>query len=912
MGSRLINTLTPIAVSIRLSRSILLAVIFLVVVYPSVSESGFVVKDDFFTDSTKHNLTPIPTALSFRGPELTSTAQQILHTWTNTGNAASASCVPETNLIPNCSFEDPIPSLTDWQIEKPGEGLFPILFWSSGIYHGPGRHSAGIINFSSNEKSSWTSTIVPIAQHEQLQLSGWIYAAFLSGRAYINLAFFDNNQIHISGHDLSTSFVTRSSSWTQLSSMVIAPEGAAFIRVECSLIGIGVVWFDEIALTNVAERTPILHLSQNDEPDPVGAGETLIYDITYSNTGQVPATNICITDTFDASVTPIASSHDIARAGSHWWAWDIGPLAPNSRGNITITLLVNSPLTGGLVLANRIALSSREVPAITDEELTEVIAVPTLNIVKVGQPDPVEPGGTLVYTISYSNTGTAQATDVLVEDVFDSNVVFKKEMCTPPPDLDGKSLGVWNIGKLEAGEQGTIICPVVITNTAPSYSVLQNVAAILSREKSEVSTYVATRVVGSPLHKLIIEPPWQTGSGLPGSSTVYTLSVRNYGSTTDEARLEAISPNHWPIITHVIKLNLSPLESTSAFVTTTIPDAAESGFYDPMIVTAYSSNPMGNASATITTTVRQKACLSITASPGVTITPYQAIGTAVAFTHTITNCGNGTDTVTVTVDSTAPSWLKPSTFSFTATLTWPDTPIVVTATVLAAPAQGESPAYLTVRAVSWANSSENSFTVDRVDVRRYPVYLPLMLKNYPRFCNGNFEIGDLRCWIKYNENADFPVGIVNPSTDSDYNCFDTYAARIGKSGSVPDNEVPIGRFGIAQAVVVSDIPNPKLQFDYCMYSYDIMEGPRSHKIFDIFAVTINDPITYTWRTGNPGPNLKNPWASSPSHIPIHQAIDLSIYRGKTVSIYFLVWNQVTPIWNTWVYIDNIDGDFEYK
>jgi len=823
----------------------------------------------------------------------------------------NSSRAQETNLIPNWSFEDPIPDLDNWQTESRSGDQFPIFFWSSGIHHGNGEHSAGIIDDSKKEKSSWVSAMVPIVEeNEQLEFSGWIYATSLRGKAYINLAFYDAGKNHLSGQDIRSKWVNDSGDWVQRSGMALAPDGAAFVRVECSLVGTGAVWFDEISLTGVSERTPILNLEQNDEPDPVEAGKTLVYHITYSNTGIVSTRGVFITDTFDTNVTPSTSSYPLHSTGSHWWSWNIGQVEANSSGAIVVTVTVNSPLTGSLMLSNSVKMSGEEHENVIDEELTQVIATPQLSISKIGRPDPVKPGETLIYTITHGNNGAAQATDVVVCDEFDFNVTFGADTCTPNPDVFGKSWACWQPGKLEAGEQRIIACPVLVTSTAQSYSVLQNVGWIQSRQTGRVEASATTKVTGSPPYKLTIEPREQANSALPGSSVIYTFTVTNHGSETDHVRLEAISLRHWDVITHVVEPDLSYLQSALVFVTTTVPTNAESGDYDRVTIIARSLNPAGDASAVITTTTEQSACLSISPGSEVVIPPSQAIGRVVTFTHIITNCGNGTDVVTVTVGSTMPYWLTPTLTSFTMTIpAWSSKLIVVTATILREPGEGESRGYLWVSATSWADDSEMTLARNQVDVRWQYVFLPLVLKNYAVFCNGDFETGDPSCWTKYDD-PKFPVGVIGSQTDPGYNCFNTYALRIGRTGKLPDGEMAIGSFGIAQAVVVSNVAHPTLEFEYCMCSYDLGK-------WDSFGVAIDNPTNVLTSTGNPATSThcESLWKSQPR--PARMSLDLKDFRGEAVTIYFLVWARepegiTVSHCNTWVYVDNIDGDFVFK
>lgn len=687
MEKRPPGTLQTIAVSIRLFLPILLVFVSLFLVYVSISASA--PNNERVSPAIGHQsgLTLTTAIGAPTNTDLTLESQYTAADGSISSREDYISWENGTNPIPNWSFEYRIPNPGNWQKESRSGGQFPILSWAPGIFH-HGEHSAVIIDDSKKEKSSWVSAMVPTLEEDrQLEFSGWIYAASLEGKAYINLAFYDGGKNYLSGHDVRSKWVTHSGEWVQRSGIALAPDGAAFVRVECSLVGAGAVYFDEVILTGASEETPILNVEQKDEPDPVKAGGALVYYITYSNTGQVPAADVLITDTFDNNVTPLASSRPFDRAGSHWWSWNVGQLSANGSDQIVVTTTVNTPLTGVRMLSNRAVMSGCGVEAIVDEEPT-----------------------------------------------------------------------------------------------------------------------------------------------------------------------------------------------------------------------------------TITATTELSACLSISAGSTVIVPQSEAVNHSVTFTHMITNCGIGTDTVTVTVESTMPLWLVPTLSPFTVTIPASSSKLIeITARITRVPEEGESPGYLSVRAVSWTDDLVVARARDEVDVQQYSIFLPSIRREYPVFCNGDFETGNSTCWVEY-ETTGFPVSVTTRVTDPSYDCFSTYAVRIGNSGWVPDDQVPVGHFGIAQTVMVSDVPSPRLEFDYCAYSFDVMIGPLTGTAYDSLEVAVGDPYTYTWRTGNPDPypHLDEPWASDPNRIATHKSIDLSAYRGKPVTIYFLVWNRVNPIRNTWAYIDNIDGDFQYK
>ena len=56
-------------------------------------------------------------------------------------------------------------------------------------------------------------------------------------------------------------------------------------------------------------------------------------------------------------------------------------------------------------------------------------SLPELSITKKAEPDPVQAGKTLTYTISYQNLGNETAHSVIINENYDRNVTFVSSTC---------------------------------------------------------------------------------------------------------------------------------------------------------------------------------------------------------------------------------------------------------------------------------------------------------------------------------------------------------------------------------------------------------------------------------------------------------------------------------------------------
>jgi uncharacterized repeat protein (TIGR01451 family) len=82
---------------------------------------------------------------------------------------------------------------------------------------------------------------------------------------------------------------------------------------------------------------PILSIEKSDELDPVQPGGTLNYTIIVENTGNATATNVNVTETYDANVTTI-SAVPAPLQGNDTWKFDTLNVSETKWINISVTV----------------------------------------------------------------------------------------------------------------------------------------------------------------------------------------------------------------------------------------------------------------------------------------------------------------------------------------------------------------------------------------------------------------------------------------------------------------------------------------------------------------------------------------------------------------------------------------------
>src|SRR5436309_2590871 len=190
---------------------------------------------------------------------------------------------------------------------------------------------------------------------------------------------------------------------------------------------------------------------------------------------------------------------------------------------------VASPLANGTSITNATySVDSNETSPVSGASVsTGVTSAPILAVSATDAPDPVAAGGNLTYTLSYSNTGNANATGVVITDTVPANTTFVS--ATGGGTLSG-SVVTWSPGNLAAGASGSDQMVVRIKSPLSNNTTITNATySIDSNETSPVNGAAAsTRVSSAPgllIHKKHDPDPVTTGGIL-----TYTIDYSNTGN----------------------------------------------------------------------------------------------------------------------------------------------------------------------------------------------------------------------------------------------------------------------------------------------------------------------------------------------------------------------------------------------
>ena len=346
-------------------------------------------------------------------------------------------------------------------------------------------------------------------------------------------------------------------------------------------------------------------------------GETVTYTITVTNDGQLPLSNVVVSD-------PLLGLSNYVPVGSAGAGILLVGESVQIVGSYTVT---ESDYTSRNPLVNTATANSNWAGPVSDSWSVTITAAPGLSILKTGDTGPVSIGETIDYAITVYNTGNVGLTNVTL--------------------VDGK-LGIdTNLGSLAVGASQTITGTYGPVSESDLPGPVVNTATADSDQTSPVTDTHSVGIVTAPSLTIV-----KTGDEVVyvGDTIQYTITVTNNGDVT---------------LTNVTITD--PLLGINQNVGTLAPGASTSIYptYGPVTMSEYqNSNPLPN---TATATSDQAGPVSdghsviiitrpIQPEPGLAIVKTGdlgpvSIGGYVNYQITVSNTGNITLTNVTVVDA---------------------------------------------------------------------------------------------------------------------------------------------------------------------------------------------------------------------------------------------------------------------
>ena len=320
--------------------------------------------------------------------------------------------------------------------------------------------------------------------------------------------------------------------------------------------------------------TPGLTLTKSDGKVTATPGSSVVYTLDYANSGNIGLTGVVIDETVPANTIfdPASSSAGWSCAGGGTagssCTLNIGPLAGGAAGSATFAVTVIDPVGAGTSQLNNAATISGGGAVGSGSVTTPVITTPAMSLTKSDGGVSSIPGGTVVYTLSYANTGNVDLDSVYLSEIVPTDTTF---------DAAGSTVG-WScangaiagtsctllIGKLPGGGgSGSVNFAVKVNNPLANGTSQVDNTAIVADNQANVSqtSSDSTPITAAPIlsaQKIVTD--LDGGTTQPGDVLRYTITVQNTGNTAATgATLTDAIPAHTTYVAGSTTLNAAPI-----------------------------------------------------------------------------------------------------------------------------------------------------------------------------------------------------------------------------------------------------------------------------------------------------------------------------------------------------------------
>ena len=349
---------------------------------------------------------------------------------------------------------------------------------------------------------------------------------------------------------------------------------------------------------------PSLTLTDTPAPSPVAADGMLVYTLGYANGGSDAASAATLTYALPANVTfQTASNGGTYSTSANTVTWSLGSIAAGASGNVTVTVLVASPIANGTVLTDAASLATGNAATVLANANVTVTSTAVLSLTETGAPNPVAAGAQLVYTLAYGNGGTDTAAAATIVATVPSNTSFVSATGGGTYD-SGTNQVTFALGSVAAGINGTVTFTVAVAAPLANGTSLSASSSMSATGVTSAPAMATTTVASAPTLSL-------TNTGTPnpvlaGNQLTYTLALANNG--TDAAHGVGLTDTLPAGLSFVSASNGGSYDSGTRTVTWSLGDLGAGGTESiTLLVLVNSSAPAGVLSNTATLTATNDA-----------------------------------------------------------------------------------------------------------------------------------------------------------------------------------------------------------------------------------------------------------------------------------------------------------------
>lgn len=276
-------------------------------------------------------------------------------------------------------------------------------------------------------------------------------------------------------------------------------------------------------------------------PNPVAPGGVITYTLSVANAGPNDAQNVVLTDSIPPSIIGPEFSIDGGLIFNPWTgSLMIGNLPVGSNRTILISGTVSQSAIGNIINTANVTSTTLDPNPFNNSftvetEVALVVGEADISVVKTASPNPVNPGGTVTFTVVVSNSGPSAAESVVLTDNVSSSIIGP-EFSTDGGVIFNPWLGTLNIGTLQAGASRTILIRGTVSPLVTGC--INNTAIVTSstpdpNPSNNVSS-ICIDVSASPEADISVVKTASANKVKQGEILTYTIVVSNAGPSVAE------------------------------------------------------------------------------------------------------------------------------------------------------------------------------------------------------------------------------------------------------------------------------------------------------------------------------------------------------------------------------------------
>ena len=427
---------------------------------------------------------------------------------------------------------------------------------------------------------------------------------------------------------------------------------------------------DQTTATSVPNDAT-LTITKTDGTTTVNPNGSLTYTITATNpTANSTLSDLAIADTLPANTTFVSASGG-GTESSGVVTWNIASLAGGANVTRTVTVTVNAGVANGTVLTNSAVGSSssdsglcaRSGSSCTGTDTTTVDNPPVVTLTKTDGAGTVNPGGSLTYTLTLTNTAVGStASNLTISDTLPTGTTF---VSASGGGTHAAGVVTWNIASLAGGANLTRTVTVTANQNVADGTILTNSASVSSSSDSGLCARSGSSCTGTDTTTFVNQPVLTVtkddgaSTAHPGDTLTYTVTINNTAanSVALNINLQDTLPAHTTFVSAsgggshsagVVSWNIASLAG-SASTTRTVTVTVNAGTADTTVLTnsvtasiagnpSVCSRPGASCTGTDTTTVDNPPIITMTKTDGAASA---IVGSTLTYTLTLTNTAVG-------------------------------------------------------------------------------------------------------------------------------------------------------------------------------------------------------------------------------------------------------------------------------